>query len=209
MSIGVQAQILKYVGKNFNLPKFVIEANESANGASEVVYKSKNLIVDEVNGYVFNLTTTTEGNTQTSNTYLQYAVWNSSKGKIVGYFYAYTDLTKDSVSTANNYTNDDGSLSPNLMFVSTDHNNTLLVGKTYNGKEIMEAYQKALNKMTARGSEGSECVYVEMPRKGTTIKLFIALGSEIAKNSGVPKWKIPFGELIFNKTTAKFTFVQK
>ncbi len=208
MSVGVQAQALKYTGKNFNLPKYAIEINESVNGASPVVYKSKNLIVDEVNGYVFNVTNSTyqekdivEKNAQ----YNQYVVWNSAKGKIVGSFLTNVNLIDKSVKTTGLMGSDSGL---NLRFTFPDPDKVLET-QPHDENKIKEEYEKALAKMSAKGAEGSECFYAEMPRKGTTIKLFIALGSEIAKNAGVPKWKMPFGELVFNKTTAKFTFVKK
>lgn len=182
------------------LSKFAKEASESANGMSPTVYKAKNLIVDDANGYVFQYVTATfeeENRKEVQQSYVSWGLWKTPKSEIFGNFTVYIQNSGNVESTI------DGNI--NMNFSKYGANEPL---ELYNQKQVKEAFEATLDKITAKGAEGTEIFYAEIPRKGTTIGLFVVYGSEIKTNKGVPKWKYKFGELVFNKKTEKFTFVK-
>lgn len=182
------------------LSKFAKEASESANGMSPTVYKAKNLIVDDANGYVFQYVTATfeeENRKEVQQSYVSWGLWKTPKSEIFGNFTVHIQNSGSVESTI------DGNI--NMNFSKYGANEPL---ELYNQKQVKEAFEATLDNITAKGAEGTEIFYAEIPRKGTTIGLFVVYGSEIKTNKGVPKWKYKFGELVFNKKTEKFTFVK-
>lgn len=189
-----------FAQKKIILSKFAIQMSESANGMSPTVYKAKNLIADDANGYVFQYVTATfeqENRKEVQQSYVSWGLWKTPKSEIFGSFSVDIHETGDVSSTM------DGKI--NMNFSKYGANEPLEI---YDKKQIKEAFEATLDKISARGTEGTEIFYADIPRKGTTIGLFIVLGSEIKANKGVPKWKYKFGELVFNKQTEKFTFVK-
>jgi hypothetical protein len=88
----------------------------------------------------------------------------------------------------------------------TFHNGTPL--ELYDKQAVRKAFMDQLDQITARGAEGTETMYAQIPQQGTTIGIFVVLGSEIKANKGVPKWKMKVGDLVFDKKNAKFNFVK-
>lgn len=193
-----------FAQKKIVLSKFAIEASESANGMSPTVYKAKNLIVDDANGYVFQYVTATfeQGSRKEfQQAYVSWGLWKTLKSEIFGSFTVFIQNTGNVESTMDGIVG--GNI--NMNFSKFGANEPL---ELYDQKQVKEAFEATLDKITARGAEGTEIFYADFPRKGTTIGLFIVLGSEIKANKGVPKWKMKFGELVFDKKTEKFTFVK-
>ncbi len=187
--------------KKFSLAKYAIEASESANGMSPTVYKAKNLIVDEANGYVFQYVTATftePNRTELQQGYVSWGLWNTPKSKILGSFTVFIQNAGNVESSI------DGNF--NFNFSKMDSNENL--DNIYDKQAVKNAFEDALAKMSARGAEGTEIFYAEFPQKGTTIGLFIVLGSEIKANKGKPKWKMKIGELVFDKAQSKFNFIK-
>ena len=186
---GANAQsIAKRVGKN----------SISGNGMSPVVYNSKTVILDEKNAYMRENVTTEYNNGTTierTSYYIDYGLWKSAKGTLLGRF---ANISDEQLSY------DSGGC--NLVFLDEKDER---LNDIYDEKLVISTFRETLDKMTARGAEGTERFYAEMPRKGTTIKLYVVLKSEMEKNKDIPKWKMLFGELQFNKETGKFTFVAK
>lgn len=193
-----------FAQKKIILSKFAIQMSESANGMSPTVYKAKNLIADDANGYVFQYVTATfeqENRKELTQSYISWGLWKTPKSEIFGNFTVNITNTGDVISTMDGIVG--GNI--NMNFSKYGANEPL---ELYNQKQVKEAFEATLDKISARGTEGTEIFYADIPRKGTTIGLFIVLGSEIKANKGVPKWKYKFGELVFNKQTEKFTFVK-
>lgn len=186
-----------------SLAKYAKERAESGNGMSPVIHHATSLIVDEANGYVMQEVLAVSDDRENNITlktyyYQQYGLWKTNSGKsIIGIFETkigqYGDITYDS-----------GGL--NLNFLDLKQENFI---KIYDEEAVKKAYQDALSNIQAKGAEGTECFYAELPRKGTTIKLYVVLNAELKKNKGVPSWKMQFGELSFDKSTGKFTFNKK
>ena len=181
-----------------SIAKRVGKSSTSGNGMSPVIYRAKTVVLDEKNAYMRENVTTEYNNGTTierSSYYVDWGLWKSAKGTFLGCAKHISDamLSFDSGGCNLTFQDENNNLAPNL----------------YDEKLVISSFREALDKMSAKGAEGTEVFYAEMPRKGTTIKLYIALKSEMDKNQGVPKWKMLFGELQFNKETGKFTFVSK
>lgn len=195
-SYSIQAQ-------KISLAKYAKERAESGNGMSPVVYKAMPMTVDEANGYVMQYLIAVFDDRATNTTikteyYQQYGLWKTNAGKnIIGIF-------ETKIGQYGEIVADLGGL--NLNFLDLKQENFI---KIYDEEAVKKAYQTAFNSVQLTKSEGTECFYAEMPRKGTTIKLYVVLNSELKKNKGLPVWKMQFGELVFNKNTGEFTFNKK
>lgn len=181
-----------------SIAKRVGKSSTSANGMSPVIYRSKTVILDEKNAYMRENVTTEYNNGKTierTSYYIDYGLWKSAKGTLLGRFSSLSDaqLSFDSGGC-------------NLVFLNDKDE---ILSDLYDEKLVISSFREALDKITAKGAEGTERFYAEIPRKGTTIKLYVVLKSEMEKNKGIPKWKMLFGELQFDKETGKFTFVKK
>ncbi|MCU0437939.1 MAG: hypothetical protein MUC49_08470 [Raineya sp.] len=203
LSIAIFLYSYNMQAQKISLAKYAKERVESGNGMSPVVYKAMPITVDEANGYVMQYVVTTyddAGNNIHEKTeyYQQYGLWKTNSGKsIIGVF-------ESRIGQYGDIINDLGGL--NLDFLDLKQENFI---KIYNEEAVKQAYQNALANIQAKGAEGTECFYAELPRKGTTIKLYVVLNSELKKNKGVPTWKMQFGELVFDKNTGTFTFIKK
>ncbi len=205
LQVSIFASTNIFAQKKIILSKFAKEASESANGMSPTVYKAYNLIEDDANGYVFQYVTTTfeQGSRkEVQQSYVSWGLWKTPKSEILGNFTVIITNTGDVISTIDGIVG--GKINMNLSKYGANEPLEL-----YNQKQVSEAYSAILEKLMAKGAEGTEIFYADIPRKGTTIGLFVVLGSEIKANKGVPKWKYKFGELVFDKQKEKFNFVQK
>lgn len=171
--------------------------------------KEKIIIKDEQNGFArIKVWLATASEEPTLEGYQEYGIWNTAKGKkLMGYtqtnlaFHTYTGkVEKPAFERITAYNQE-------VMLDFFYLNEDVIIDDVYDKEAVKKAYQTALDKIQARGAEGSETIYAEMPRKGTSIALYVVYGSELLnpKNQGLPQWKLKFGELVFNKTTGKFT----
>lgn len=203
LSIAILLCSYSLQAQKISLAEYAKERAESMNGMSPVVRKAMPITVDEANGYVMQYLIAVFDDRTTNTTikteyYQQYGLWKTNSGKsIIGIF-------ESKIGQHGDIINDLGGL--NLDFLDLKQENFI---KIYNEEAVKQAYQNALANIQAKGAEGTECFYAELPRKGTTIKLYIVLNSELKKNNGMPTWKMQFGELAFDKNTGRFTFNKK
>lgn len=203
LSIAIFLYSYNIQAQKISLAKYAKERAESGNGMSPVVYKAMSITVDEANGYVMQYVVAVFNDIVTNTTtkteyYQQYGLWKTNSGKsIIGIF-------ESKIGQYGDIINDFGGL--NLNFLDLKQENFITI---YDTEAVKKAYQDALANIQAKGAEGTECFFAELPRKGTTIKLYVVLNSELKKNKGVPTWKMQFGELAFDKNTGRFTFNKK
>jgi len=160
----------------------------------------KTLIKDDLNGYMKVLETSVYRSEKVINCH-EYGLWKWTKGYFFGDFYSQTIYQQGKfVSTK---TSDNGSaLSINLVF--RDQNNQMT--DIYPKEEIAQYFDQKLAEITAKGAEGSEVLFAQIPQKGTSIKLYIVYASELKSNNGTPIWKYDIGELQFDKNKGIFKF---
>ncbi len=167
--------------------------------------KIKNLVVDEKNFYVFQYVEGLVSDAETpdkmvkTKQYRSFGLWKAGLDAVTGGF-AVTIDEQGKVST----TDAEG------HFPLGFHNGMPLQ-EIYDVEAVKKAFQAQLDNITARGAEGTEIMYAEIPQKGTTIGLFIVYGSEIKANNGKPKWKMKVGDLVFDKQATgnqRFKFVK-
>jgi hypothetical protein len=154
--------------------------------------KIKNLVVDEKNLYVFQ---SAEGLIPDAENldkmvkvkqYRSFGVWKATSD-ITSIFTVIIDA-QGNVATTD---------AAGMFFLG--FNNGMPLGKIYDEEAVKTAFKAKFDNITARGAEGTEIMYAEIPQVGTTIGLFIVLGSEIKSNNGKPKWKMKVGNLVFDK----------
>ena len=152
----------------------------------------KTLVKDDVNAYM-RTSTGTGADMDNPKIFTDWGLWKSKKGNFLG---AYETVLGDVMLEG-------------FTFLSFYDAKNQAVSDIFDSAIVKKNYDLAFAKMSARGSEGTEFCFAEMPKTGTTIKLHIVLRSEMLQNKGVPKWKMQFGELQFNKESGKFKFVSK
>jgi hypothetical protein len=157
----------------------------------------KILLKDDRNGYL-RAYTILKVDKSTQENYTEWGLWKTAKGNMYGA--AMTQIFEHSQYQT---IIDER---PLLTFYKADNEQ---IADAYDAPKVYEVYQNKLKQIQARGAEGTETFFAEMPKQGTTIRLYIVYGSELTENQGIPKWKIPFGELQLNKTTSKLKLILK
>ena len=167
--------------------------------------KIKNLVVDQKNFYVFQSVEGLRPDDENSDKMVQlkqyrsFGLWKAGADVVTGFFVVTID-ENGKVST----TDAEG------RFPLGFHNGMPLE-EIYDVEAVKKAFQAQLDNITARGAEGTEIMYAEIPQIGTTIALFIVYGSEIKANNGKPKWKLKVGDLVFDKQAVgnqRFKFIK-
>jgi hypothetical protein len=196
----------------------IVRKKNAGEQMSPVVVTCKNVLVDDANGYLREFcvsTYKTDEVEEKTESYIDWCLWKTTKSYVVGTFS--TSIFTKNGTTYMPQTNRDGETLALYFMDSQDNiieNYPVVDGVVsedftmFDEKAIFKHYNEKLASIEAKGAEGTETLYAEMPRKGTTIKLHIVYGSELKKNKGLPTWKMPIGELQFNKTKGNFTFVK-
>lgn len=194
LQVSLLVCLFPFFAQAQNLSQLIVKGVTFTNGMSPLQCTPTFLIKDDVNGFA-RVRLTCSDNVSTNTEYLQdFGLWKSAKGTFVGSYivhYEAEDMLKPELLTPIFYTAGKDDETVNL----------------YDNEAVLTLFRSSLDKLQAKGAEGSETLYAEIPQKGTTIKLYIVLGSELKTNKGIPKWKMPFGELRFDKTIGEFYLI--
>lgn len=174
-----------------NLSTLISKHMERMNAGSPLQCNTTFIVKDDANGYARARHACKTQDSQ-SNYLADYGLWKGKQGAFMGIVYVY-------------YESSEIPITPIFIKIGDEDNNVEL----YDNQAVNALYQEKLAQIQAKGAEGSEILYAELPQKGTTIKLHIALNTELKANKGIPKWKMLIGELQFDKTTSKFVLVKK
>lgn len=80
-----------------------------------------------------------------------------------------------------------------------------ITDKVFSKSVLEKDFKSKLDNIQARGANGDETFFCEIPKKGTTIKFMIKLGGEFMSK----EWSMPIAELKYIKKTGKFIYTKQ